>query len=146
MTELKRIDPRGPRFGAAITSVISLIGFLQGFETPLKGGWVAILLFLLFSWSVIHPKSHPYAYLFRTLIKPRLKAPGELEDPRPPQFAQKVGFGFSLLGLLGVLFVPVLIPISAAFIFLAAFLNAFFNFCLGCQMYLGLRRLGIIRK
>ena len=33
----------------------------------------------------------------------------------------------------------------AGFAFVAAFLNAAFAFCLGCQIWLGLRRLGVIR-
>ncbi|MEY4327819.1 MAG: hypothetical protein RIR71_489, partial [Actinomycetota bacterium] len=53
--------------------------------------------------------------------------------------------GFALLGLVGFWFAPVLVAVSAGFIFFAAFLNAFFNFCLGCQMYLGLKRFGVIR-
>ncbi len=146
MSELKRIDPRGPRFGAAITSVLALIAFSQSQETYLFGAPWIVLLFVLFAWSVFFPQSHPYALIFKKFVRPRLAAPEELEDPRPPQFAQKVGFGFSILGVAGVLFSPILIPISAAFIFIAAFLNAFFGLCLGCQMYLGLRRLGIIRS
>jgi len=146
MSELKRIDPRGPRFGAGITAALSLAGFILSQEGFLLGSPIAIALFVLFAWSVFFPASHPYGLIFKKFVRPRLGDPKELEDPRPPQFAQKVGFGFSILGLVGVLLVPILIPISFAFIFFAAFLNAFFNFCLGCQMYLGLRRLGLIGK
>ncbi|MEY4409707.1 MAG: hypothetical protein RLZ99_180 [Actinomycetota bacterium] len=142
------IDPRGPRFGAAITSALSLSAF--GIAVSLEDGLSAaypliVLLAVLFSWSVISPKTHPYGQLFKKLVRPRLAAPSELEDARPPQFAQKVGLGFALLGLIGYWFAPVLVAVSAGFIFFAAFLNAFFNFCLGCQMYLGLKRFGIIR-
>lgn len=146
MTELKRIDPRGPRFGAGITSVLSLTGFILSLESWVYAAPISILLFVLFAWSVFFPASHPFGLLFKTFVRPRLGDPKELEDPRPPQFAQKVGFGFSILGMVGVLVIPILVTVSAAFIFFAAFLNAFFNFCLGCQMYLGLRRLGLIGK
>jgi hypothetical protein len=135
------IDPRGPRFGAAITSAISLTAFgiavtaTNGFATAYP---LIVLLAVLFSWSVFSPKTHPYGLIFKKLVRPRLAAPSELEDSRPPQFAQKVGLGFALLGLVGFWFAPVLVAVSAGFIFFAAFLNAFFNFCLGCQMYLGL--------
>lgn len=146
MTEIKRIDPRGPRFGAAITSVLSLAAFVLSLESWIYAAPISIALFLLFTWSVFAPSSHPYGWIFKTLIRPKLKDPKELEDPRPPQFAQKVGFGFSVLGIIGVAFSPILITVSAAFIFFAAFLNAFFNYCLGCQMYLVLRRLGLLGK
>lgn len=146
MSEIKRIDPRGPRFGAAITSVLSLAAFILSLWQWFFAAPISIALFVLFAWSVFFPQSHPYALIFRKLVRPALGEPKELEDPRPPQFAQKVGFSFSILGLVGVLFAPSLITLSAAFIFFASFLNAFFNFCLGCQMYLGLRRLGWIGK
>jgi hypothetical protein len=142
------IDPRGPRFGAAITSALSLTAF--GIAVSAPGGFftaypLIVLLAVLFSWSVFSPKTHPYGLVFKKLVRPRLAAPSELEDSRPPQFAQKVGLGFALLGLVGFWFVPVLVAVSAGFIFFAAFLNAFFNFCLGCQMYLGLKRFGLVR-
>jgi hypothetical protein len=142
------IDPRGPRFGAAITSALSLTAF--GIAVSVPDGYftaypLIVLLALLFSWSVFSPKTHPYGLIFKKLVRPRLAAPSELEDSRPPQFAQKVGFGFALLGLVGYWIAPVLVAVSAGFIFFAAFLNAFFNFCLGCQMYLGLKRFGVIR-
>ena len=142
------IDPRGPRFGAAITSALSLTAF--GIAVSLQDGYftaypLIVLLALLFSWSVFSPKTHPNGWIFKKLVRPRLAAPSELEDARPPQFAQKVGLGFALLGLAGYWLAPVLVAVSAGFIFFAAFLNAFFNFCLGCQMYLGLKRFGVIR-
>lgn len=147
--ELKRIDPRGPRFGAAITAVLALGSFYLGQSFDFWLGYaVMTALFALFSWSVFVPRlTHPYQWLFRRLLAPRLTAPIELEDPRPPQFAQKVGFGFSVLGMLSVAFgqSTALLSVAAGFIFIAAFLNAAFGLCLGCQMYLLLKRLGAIR-
>ncbi len=144
------IDPRGPRFGAGITSVISLFTFaaaIGALGSPSTAYALAGLLLVLFLWSVLAPKTHPYQLLFSGLIKPRLKAPSELEDPRPPQFAQKVGLSFAILGGLGIaLGSELVVAIAAAFIFLAAFLNAFFAFCLGCQMYLLLKRAGLLGK
>ena len=141
----KHIDPRGPRFGAAITSVLALVAFLTGTEEPAAAYLYIVLLSVLFAWNVFSPASHPYAQIFKNLVRPRLAAPRELEDPRPPKFAQQVGFSFALLGLIGFWIIPVLVVASAAFIFFAAFLNAVFNYCLGCQMYLLLKRFGVIR-
>jgi hypothetical protein len=63
------------------------------------------------------------------------------EDVRPPQFAQAVGLGFVIVGLIGsVTGTAALISVAVAFALAAAFLNAAFNFCLGCQVYLLLVR------
>ena len=144
------MDPRGPRFGAGITSVVSLFAFaaaIGAIGDSRTSFALAGVLLVLFLWSVLAPKTHPYQLIFGKLIRPRLMEPSELEDPRPPQFAQKVGLSFALLGGLGiVLGSELIVAISAAFIFLAAFLNAFFAYCLGCQMYLLLKRAGLLGK
>ena len=146
MSQIQRIDPRGPRFGAAITSVFSLIAFAVGPQSQ-TSAWVILWILLgLFSWSVFLTKPvHPYSFLFQKLVRPRLSAPKELEDPRPPRFAQQVGLSFALFGTVAGFIWPGGVIIAAAFIFFAAFLNAFFDLCLGCKMYLGLKRLGVIR-
>lgn len=141
------IDPRAPRFGAAITSVIALIGFADAFTLYGQVTLVsAIALLVLFVWSVFFPASHPYKFLFG-LIRPRIGEPQELEDARPPRFAQQVGMFFAVSAAVGLLIgSQVVVAVALAFIFIAAFLNAFFNFCLGCQMYLLLKRFGLFSK
>lgn len=145
---MSQIDPRGPRFGAAITSVIALACFSLAFGgEQLPAGALIALLAALFGWSVTAPKTHPYALLFAKLVRPHLEPPTELEDSRPPRFAQQVGLSFALAGLLGfALQSTLLLAIAAAFIFAAAFLNSVFDFCLGCQVYLLLKRAGLLRK
>ncbi len=161
-TAPRGIDPRGPRFVAGITAVLLLIDVflgLTGLSTQgvaeasigARIGDPAFLLLLaialLFLWSVVSPKTAPWGVLYRTLVQPRLSPPTELEDPRPPRFAQGVGLFVTAVGLLLHLFgVPWALPIAAAFAFVAAFLNAVFGFCLGCQMYLLLQRFGIVGR
>ena len=41
--------------------------------------------------AVLGVQRHPYGYLYKAFIRPRLKPPVELEDPAPPTFAQGVG-------------------------------------------------------
>ena len=80
-------------------------------------------------------------------VAPRLGAPTELEDPRPPRFAQGVGLLVSVIGLaLHLLGVPWGLTVAAAAAFVAAFLNAVFGLCLGCQLYLLLQRAGIVGR
>src|SRR5699024_10223276 len=81
-------------------------------------------------------------WLFTALVRPRLAPPTELEDPAPPRFAQRVGLVITGLGLLlGLSVTPVAIPVAAGVALVAAFLNAAFNVCLGCQMYIAIQRL-----
>ena len=137
------IDPRGPRFGASITAVLLLIDVVLG----LSGADAAALallaaIALLFAWGAFAGITrHPYGALFRALVRPRLAAPSELEDPRPPTFAQGVGLLVTGVGvILGLFGLPVAVTIAAALAFVAAFLNSVFAFCLGCQLYLLLAR------
>lgn len=108
------------------------------------GFLLAALIALLFLWGVVSPATAPWGVLYRRLVRPRLAPPAELEDPRPPRFAQGVGLvvvGFGLL--LHLAGVPWALPIATAAAFLAAFLNAVFGLCLGCQLYLLLQRVGL---
>ena len=145
MTTNKHVDPRGPRFGAAITSVLSLIAFYLSLTNQSLAYAILVALGVFFTWSLVSPSTHPYGWSFAKFIRPKLAAPKELEDPRPLRFAQQVGLAFALLGIIGGIFSAPLVAVSAAFIFLAAFLNAVFGLCLGCQLYLLIRRVGIIR-
>ena len=85
----------------------------------------------------------PHAWLFRTVVRPRLSAPEDLEDPAPPRFAQAVGLAFALVALVGYLTgLTLLGQVATGFALVAALLNAVFGFCLGCEMYLLIRRGG----
>ena len=83
----------------------------------------------------------PYAWLFRSLLRPRLGAPAELEDAAPPRFAQAVGLGFALVGLVGLLTGATTLGLVAVGLALAAaLLNATVGLCLGCEVYLLIKR------
>ena len=144
------IDPRGPRFGAAITSVLLLVTVFLALDAATAGSAYVLLAVItgLFAVGAIFGNSkHPYGLIFKKFVRPRLAAPKELEDPRPPQFAQLIGLIVAATGLvLGALNVPYGVAGAAAAAFIAAFLNAAFAFCLGCQIYVGLQRVGLIKK
>lgn len=111
------------------------------------GFLLTVLIALLFLWGVVSPGTTPWGVLFRRLVRPRLSPPTDLEDPRPPRFAQGVGLFVVAIGLvLHLAGVPWALPAAVAAAFIAAFLNATFAFCLGCQIYLLLQRAGIIGR
>jgi hypothetical protein len=92
------------------------------------------------------PQFTPYALIFKSLIKPRLKSTVVFEDVRPPKFAQAVGLGFALIAVIAsVVGAGGVFTVAVAFALAAAFLNAAFNFCLGCQMYLLILRLRVTK-
>jgi hypothetical protein len=95
--------------------------------------------------TALGPARHPYSYIYKYLVRPALKPPTALENATPVHFAQFVGLIVTGTGLvLHLLGVAYALPVAAAAAFTAAFLNAVFAYCLGCQMYLGLKRLGVI--
>lgn len=144
----KGIDPRGPRFGAGITAVLMVlvIYFSLAAETiNLALGIMVFSVTMFVFGTALGPAKHPYSYVYKYLVRPRLKPPTALENATPVHFAQFVGLLVTGTGLvLHLLGVAYALPISAAAAFTAAFLNAVFAYCLGCQMYLGLKRIGVI--
>jgi hypothetical protein len=147
--QIEQIDPRGPRFGAAIINVFSIIIFFFALDKATEAIAQSLLaiVWVSFLWGTLFGNSkHPFGIFYKKVVRPKLAAPKELEDARPPRFAQFVGLVVTSLGfVLLALNVPFGIAIAAGALFAASTLQAYFAFCLGCQMYLGLRRIGIIR-
>jgi uncharacterized protein DUF4395 len=130
------LDPRGQRFAAAVTSVVIVLVLITG------SGWLALAQTAVFALTALNPRRGPYALLFRSLILPRIGPPAEREPAAPVRFAQTVGLVFLGVATIGYLAGdPVVGLVFAAFGLVAAFLNAAFGLCLGCELYLALRRL-----
>lgn len=131
-----QIDARGPRWSAVITTIILAIALVT------SNLWVITFQAVVFAIGAIRgPQFTPYALIFKKLIKPRLKSEISFEDVRPPQFAQSVGLGFALVAVIAsVVGAGGVFTVAVGFALAAAFLNAAFNFCLGCQVYLLLVR------
>ncbi|MBB4687574.1 DUF4395 domain-containing protein [Amycolatopsis jiangsuensis] len=130
------VDPRGPRFAAIVTTVVLAVVLVTQWW-PL----LALQTVVFAIGAFIGLKPAPYSVVYRLLVAPRLGPPGEREDAAPLRFAQAVGFVFALIGTIGfVAGVSTLGIVATAFALFAAFLNAAFDFCLGCEMYLLIKR------
>lgn len=130
------VDPRGQRFNAAVTAAVLVVALVASPGT-LTTVLVAAQLLVFAAGSLVGPARTPYSFLFRTLVRPRLGAPRELEDAAPPRFAQTVGLGFAAVSLAGYLVGATAVgAVAAGFALTAALLNAVFGFCLGCELYL----------
>jgi hypothetical protein len=131
-----QIDPRGPRFGALITLVMFAVVLITG------NVWVLTAQAVMFAaGSFLGLARSPYGLAYRWLIRPRLGPPAELEDAAPPRFAQAVGLAISVIGIAG--YGTGLAPLgmaAASLGLVAAVLNGVFGVCLGCEMYLLIRR------
>jgi hypothetical protein len=133
------VDPRGPRFAAAMTSLVLALVLVTG------SVWLLAAQAVVFALGVADRS--PYGVIYRRFVRPRLGPPTEFEDARPPRFAQAVGLVFALAGVVGLLVgsTPLAVLASGAAL-AAAFLNAAFGICLGCEFYLLFRRLSPSRK
>lgn len=134
------IDPRGPRFVAFVTAAV-LATVLLTAPGPVGVALLAVQV-LLFAWGVgAGVQQTPVALVFRTLVRPRLAAPDHLEDPAPPRFAQGVGLAFAVVALAGFLTgLEIVGFVATGFALAAALLNAVVGLCLGCEVYLLLKR------
>lgn len=144
LTTAAGIDPRGPRFTATVTLVVFAVALLTSDASPEVAAVITAVQAVLFAvGSGFGVQKTPTGLLFRSLVRPRLAAPDHLEDPAPPRFAQAVGLVFAVGATIGFATGAVLVgQVFAGFALVAAFLNAVFAFCLGCEMYLlGLRLL-----
>jgi len=131
------IDPRGPRFGALITLVVFVIVLIT------SSVWLLAAQALVFAaGAFLGMGRSPYGLLYRWLVRPRLGPPAELEAEMPPRFAQAIGLLISVIGVIGYgTGVTALGMAAAALGLVAAFLNGVFGLCLGCEMYLLIRRI-----
>ncbi|MFC6286370.1 DUF4395 domain-containing protein [Nocardioides sp. GCM10027113] len=135
-----QVDPRGQRFAAAVTTVV-LAAVLLLAPSPAAVALLAVQTALFALAAGLGVQRTPHAWAYRTLVRPRLGPPAELEDAAPPRFAQAVGLAFASVALVGFLTGATLIGLVATgFALAAALLNAAFGFCLGCEMYLLLKR------
>ena len=131
-SKVKVIDARGPRFGAAITTVVLAIALVT------HSTWLIGLQLAVFAiGAILSPAKSPYSFIYKKFVRPRLKGEVPTEDVRPPQFAQAVGLAFAVVAFVAGLFGSTTVfSVAVALCLAAAFLNAAFDFCLGCEMYL----------
>ena len=132
-----QVDVRGPRFAAWLTTAV-LIAVLavSGFSTVAAAVLLALQAVVFAIGALRGPRQHPYGLIFANLVAPRISPASEREPVPPLKFAQLVGLVFAVVGVAGYAFgAPLLGTIATAFALFAAFLNAAFGICLGCQIY-----------
>ena len=137
-----QIDPRGPRFGAVITTVLFIAVLIT------SSTWLLAVQAVVFGIGTAFGMRYaPYGLVFRWLVRPRLRPPKELEDEAPPRFSQGLGLVFAVIGVIGYATGATWLGIIAVALgLIAAFLNGAFGLCLGCELYLLIRRIAPARQ
>ena len=132
-----QVDVRGPRFAAWVTTVVLLAVLIVSALSTVAATILLAAQAVVFAIGALRgPRQHPYGLIFAKFMAPRLSPVTEREPVPPLKFAQLVGFVFAVVGVAGfALGVPLLGVIATAFALFAAFLNAAFGICLGCQLY-----------
>jgi hypothetical protein len=137
ITNTAQVDVRGPRFAAWVTTVVLVATLIAAAFSSIAAAVVLgiqTVVFAIGAWR--GPRQHPYGLVFARLVAPRLAPVTEREPVPPLKFAQLVGFVFAFVGAVGfVTGAPLLGLIATGFALAAAFLNAAFGICLGCQIY-----------
>ena len=136
-----RVDVRGPRFAAWVTTAVLALALIVSAASPLAAAVILGVQAVIFAIGAVGgPRRHPYGRVFASAVAPRLGPVKEREPVAPLKFAQLVGLIFALVGVAGfavgafvVGFFVGLVATAAAL--MAAFLNAAFGICLGCQLY-----------
>jgi Domain of unknown function (DUF4395) len=134
------VDERAARTVAGGVVVLALLFLVTGWAwllVPLAYGFIARVL--------AGPRLSPLALLATRVVVPRLPGPARLTPGPPKRFAQGIGAVLStsalvasVFGANGVSFVLV------AAIAVAATLEAVLGFCIGCRVFAGLMRAGVI--
>ncbi|MBY0287751.1 MAG: DUF4395 domain-containing protein [Mycobacteriaceae bacterium] len=132
-----QVDVRGPRFAAWVTTGALIAALLASAVSAVAAAAILGVQAIVFAIGArCGPQQHPYGLIFRSLVAPRLGPATEKEPVPPLKFAQLVGLAFAAIGVVGFAAgVPLLGLIATGFALVAAFLNAAFGICLGCQIY-----------
>jgi uncharacterized protein DUF4395 len=138
---VKKVDTNALKFNQ-----INIIGWTI-LAFVLDWPWLVGLVGVAMAIGAVWPDSGPFRLLYKNVVVPaNLVKPNVIaDDPAPHRFA--LGFG-AVVVLLATVILALGLPIIgwalSAIVALLAFINFAFNYCVGCQIYFLLGRLGII--
>ena len=113
------------------------------------GGWTWVLLPLAYGFLArvaAGPRYSPLGLLVTRVVVPRLDVPARPVPGPPKRFAQAIGAVLSVtaVGLAFGLDQPGAARVVAGLIAVAATLEAGLGLCIGCRIFAGLIRLGLV--
>ncbi|HZX53471.1 MAG TPA: DUF4395 domain-containing protein [Ilumatobacteraceae bacterium] len=136
-TNTAQVDVRGPQFTAWVTTGVLVATLVTAAFSSIAAAvilGIQTIVFAVGAWR--GPRQHPYGLIFGRLVAPRLGPVTEREPVPPLKFAQLVGLVFAATGVIGFASgIQLLGLLATGLALVAAFLNAAFGICLGCQIY-----------
>ncbi|BBX46496.1 hypothetical protein MCOO_25110 [Mycobacterium cookii] len=120
-----------------MTTLVLVAGLLvSGVSTVAAAIILGVQAVIFAIGATAGPRRHPYGLIFAKLVAPRVAPVREREPVAPLKFAQLVGLIFAVVAVAGFASSASLLGVIATGAALvAAFLNAAFGICLGCQLY-----------
>jgi hypothetical protein len=133
------INEKAARTVAAVVALTGALALASGAH------WLLIPLAYGFWARVLAgPRFSPLAQLATKVVAPRLGPPRDVAGP-PKRFAQGMGAAMTTLGVLALaLGWSTLVTVLLALLVAAAALESVFALCIGCRIFAGLIRAGIL--
>ena len=130
-------DRSALRFGQISLIVVLAIGFVLGIEALIYLG--AYML----GAALVAPRVAPQLLLYRALVRRGLvRTEIHDEDPTPHRFAQKMGFGVLVIGVVSSIIGLSAVAWGAALMVVTlALINVTTGFCAGCFVHAQIARL-----
>jgi hypothetical protein len=129
--------------GIVATVLVAFVG--SAFYRPLL--LLIPLLSVVLLLGTFAPRLALFKQIYLRVLKPRgIVKPQPVQDrPEPHNFAQGMGGVVLAIASVFLLPFPVVGLAIALLVAVLAFVNVAFGFCLGCQIYYGLGKAGLIR-
>jgi hypothetical protein len=139
------VNEKAARTVAAGVLAVSLLALVLSLTAGQAWLWLVALLALGFVARVLTgPRLSPLGRFAVDVVAPRLGTPKLVAGP-PKRFAQAIG---AVVTIAGVVFLaaglPRLTQVALGLMIVAAGLESIFAYCIGCKLFGGLMRLGLV--
>lgn len=137
---MSRVDYSALRTNQALIILFLVLGFL------LDQRWLVGFVALVMLVGTIWPQYSLFKLFYTSVLGPAglIKADIHREEAQPHLFAQALGAIFLLAAVTAFLLgAPIVAWVLSLIVAALAFVNLFFDFCLGCFIFFQLARLGV---
>lgn len=137
---MSRVDHSALRTNQTLIILFLVLGFL------LEQRWLVGFVALVMLVGTIRPEFGLFKLFYSAVLKPAglIKPDVQPDEPQPHLFAQALGALFLMAAVAGFFLNAPLVAWGLSFAVAGlAFVNLFFDFCLGCFIFFQLARVGV---